>query len=110
MKKEPKVRLLSRETGATTRWEAGELYLFHPSDARCPAEESVWAFSVNTTESHFRCESMTFDLVQFLYWQQMPLSTLYYRKANRAELRDYIYNLAQSECEMVRGSLWGGWW
>ena len=59
-----------------TFFQAGELYLFHRSDMRCPSNNSLWG--------------------QYDKHEQGRLY-LYCRRANRSELRDYVCALFWSE-------------
>lgn len=87
--------LLTPESIADVCFEVGELYLFHPSDPTCPADESLWGMGVSWTGCKLLFESASRDLTHFHYWQQEPLTILYYRKSDRGELRDYCYNMAR---------------
>ncbi|MBQ8493055.1 MAG: hypothetical protein IJ464_02095 [Alistipes sp.] len=71
----------------------GELYLFHPSDIECPAEESLWGIYDRTERNTVHLECSTHDLRNFDKWHPLPNDYHYARLATRSELRDYMYNL-----------------
>lgn len=68
----------------------GEVYLFHPSDSRCPAEGSLWGIFDKKIGSEIYLESSTLDLSGFRYWHRLPDKYRYCRLSTRDELRDYI--------------------
>ena len=76
----------------------GELYLFHPCDELCPAEDSLWGVPGESPDGEIYLESSSFDLETFRIWHRLPAGYAYHRLATRAELRDYFYNLSWFEC------------
>lgn len=79
------------------RFSVGELYLFHETDPRCPQQSSLWGIFDRTDSRGLRLESATKDLLRFEHPCRLPAAYRYCRRATRAELRDYIYNLACEE-------------
>lgn len=75
----------------------GDLYLFHHSDPKCPAEESLWGMYDKQCGEVIHLESSSLDLHLFHLWHTLPPYYHYVRLATRAELRDYMFNLALSE-------------
>lgn len=73
--------------------ESDELYLFHPSDALCPAESSLWGFYDRSEDGVTYLEHSTTDQRHFQLWRKLPDHYRYCRLATRSELRDYMYNL-----------------
>lgn len=82
-------------------FEIGELYLFHRTKAGCPSEESLWGVFDRIEAGHIRLESSSSDLRGFRLWHRLPADYRYARRASRAELRDYAFNLACSPCFMA---------
>ncbi len=76
----------------------GELYLYHPSDPRCPASGSLWGVYDRTTSGAVRLETSSRDLCGFRFWHPLPAACRYARLATRSELRDYTAALAFYEC------------
>lgn len=75
----------------------GELYLFHRSDAGCPAEGSLWGVYDKRVKGRVYLESGTEDMVRFCKWIRLPDGYRYCRLSTRAELRDYISRLLWAE-------------
>ena len=83
---------------AETEFEEGEVYLFHPSDAECPAESSLWGIFGNRSRTQVFLESSAAaDLEHFVLSGLLPIDYRYCRLASRAEMRDYVYALACCE-------------
>ena len=79
-------------------FEAGEVYLFHQSDAACPAESSLWGIVAGRCKSRIQLESSCdAELHDFVLYGLLPSEYRYYRLATRAELHDYVYALALCE-------------
>lgn len=76
----------------------GELYLFHPSDAACPPDGSLWGLVDRSEDGTVLLESSSLDLCSFRLHHPLPHDYRHHRAATRAELRDYIWNLAWAEC------------
>lgn len=77
---------------------AGELYLFHHADPSCPACGSLWGIVSEHKGGIIFLESSSRDLLRFRLWHVLPAGFRYCRRAGRAELRDYVFNLACFEC------------
>ena len=58
----------------------GDLYLFHPTDPRCPSASSLWCIFDKRENSRIYAESASRDLLTFRLW--IPLPT-HYRYARR---------------------------
>lgn len=82
---------------------SGALYLFHRSDRRCPAVNSLYGIIDKTSDGIIYLESSSQDLRYFRLWHRLPRHYRYYRPASRSELRDYIFNLAYYECASIQG-------
>lgn len=80
-----------------TFFQAGELYLFHRSDMRCPSNNSLWGQYDKHEQGRLYLESSCLDLRTFRKWHILPSVYRYCRKANRSELRDYVCALFWSE-------------
>lgn len=76
---------------------AGELYLFHPADPACPAEESLWGVFDKTENDTIFLESSSHDLKYFRVWHPLADEYRFARLASRDELRDYTMKLARYE-------------
>lgn len=84
-------------------FEAGEVYLFHPTDAACPAESSLWGIVAERSKSRIYLESScSADLHNFVLYGPLPCDYRYCRLATRAELHDYVYALALCERRLHR--------
>lgn len=81
----------------TKKFIIGELYLFHPKMKHCPAHESLWGIYNSIADGKIALESYSLDLEHFAKWCCLPTKYKYSRRATRAELRDYMYNLGQTE-------------
>ena len=79
---------------------AGELYLFHPADPACPAEESLWGVFDKTENDTIFLESSSRDLKYFRVWHPLADEYRFARLASRDELRDYAMKLARYEYGM----------
>ncbi|MFR9547128.1 MAG: hypothetical protein SNJ29_16360 [Rikenellaceae bacterium] len=77
----------------------GDLYLFHRSDPKCPAEESLWGMYDKQCGEVIHLESSSSDLHYFRSWHILSPCYHYVRLATRAELRDYMFNLAWYESD-----------
>lgn len=75
----------------------GEVYLFHRSDAGCPAEGSLWGVYDKRVKGRVYLESGTEDMACFRKWIGLPDGYRYCRLSTRAELRDYISNSLRFE-------------
>ena len=82
-----------RKLTANTLFRIGDLYLFHPTNPRCPAKTSLWGFHNKTSKGIVYLEHSTEDLCHFRLRHRLPQCYRYYRLATRDELRDYMYNL-----------------
>ena len=71
----------------------GELYLFHPSNLHCPAEDSLWGLYDKTEDGVIYLEHCTLDLRNFRLMYKLPIHYEFCRLATRDELRDYMYSL-----------------
>lgn len=81
-----------------TFFQAGELYLFHRSDIRCPSSDSMWGQYDKRSQGRLFLESSSKDdLRTFRKWHVLPSDYRYCRRANRNELRNYVYALSWSE-------------
>lgn len=80
-----------------TFFQAGELYLFHRSNIRCPSRNSLWGQYDKHEQDRLYLESSSLDLRTFRKWHVLPSEYRYCRKANRSELRDYFFALSWSE-------------
>lgn len=84
---------------------SGALYLFHRSDRRCPAVNSLYGIIDKMSDGIIYLESSSRDLRYFRLWHRLPKHYRYHRRASRSELRDYIFNLACYECASIQGSM-----
>lgn len=84
---------------------SGTLYLFHRSDRRCPASNSLFGIIDKTSDGIIYLESSSRDLLRFRLWHRLPKHYRYYRLASRSELRDYIFNLAYYECTAIQSGM-----
>ncbi len=78
--------------------ETGELYLFHTSDATCPAATSLWGVIDREHNGLIYLESSSRNLRDFRLWHPLPHGYRHHRLASRSELRDYI--TAQTRFEL----------
>ncbi len=75
-------------------FEVGDLYLFHPSDPRCPSESSLWGLFDRCEGERILLESSSEGtLSEFKAWHPLPEEYRYCRPATRPELRDYMWAL-----------------
>lgn len=72
------------------RLDPEEVYLFHPSDPRCPAATSLWGQFDRRTDRGIVLETATTDLVHFRLRLLLPTEYRYCRLSSRTELRDYV--------------------
>ena len=81
----------------TLNFHIGDLYLFHPTNPRCPSVSSLWCIFDKRQDNRIYAESASRDLLTFRLW--LPISThyRYARRATRSELRDYMFNLSWFE-------------
>lgn len=85
------------------RFEKGELYLFHPTDASCPPDTSLWGCVLESDKSHILLEtSCDAELRHFVLNGLLPCDYRFCRLSTRDELRDYAFALAL--CERYRFS------
>lgn len=84
---------------------SGTLYLFHRSDRRCPAADSLFGLIDKTSMGIIYLESSSRDLRRFRFWHRLPKHYRYHRLASRSELRDYIFNLAYYECAAIQSGI-----
>lgn len=75
------------------RYLCGDLYLFHPYNKHCPSKNSLWGIYDRTENGKIYLESSTLDNKIFRIWHPLPSKYCYSRRATRAELRDYMYNM-----------------
>lgn len=78
-------------------FQSGEVYLFHTTKPHCPAISSLWGVVSSAENGTILLESGTLDLLTFTHWQPLDPRYRYWRRASRAELRDYISNLIYHE-------------
>lgn len=83
-------------TVARLNFRAGEVYLFHRSDSRCPESSSLWG-QYKHYGGRFYLESSSGDLRRFVKWHILPPRYRYCRRASRSEFRDYLFALSWSE-------------
>ena len=81
----------------TLRLHIGDLYLFHPTNPRCPSTSSLWCIFDKRQNNRIYAESASRDLLTFRLWIALPTHYRYARRATRSELRDYIFNLSWFE-------------
>lgn len=79
------------------RFRAGELYLFHPNNPRCPAKTSLWGFYDKRINGIIYLEHSSHSLRKFRLYHPLSPRYRYYRLATRCELRDYMYNIGYSD-------------
>jgi len=84
------------------RFRIGELYVFNATDCTCPADGSLFGIFDKETSDGIYLESSSRDLIHFCLRHRLPNDYRYCRLASRAELRDYIFNLAYYECGQAR--------
>ncbi len=89
------------QTTAHRKLLSGALYLFHHSDRRCPAVNSLYGLIDKTSDGIIYLESSSRDLRRFRLWHRLPKHYRYHRRTSRSELRDYIFNLAYYECGIL---------
>jgi hypothetical protein len=77
----------------TSKFQIGELYLFHPENKRCPPQTSLWGIYDKTENGVIHLELHSFDLKHFRSRFSLPKHYLFHRLATRSELRDFMYNL-----------------
>lgn len=82
---------------------SGALYLFHRSDRRCPAVDSLFGLIDKTSMGIIYLESSSRDLRRFRLWHRLPKHYRYHRLASRSEFGDYMFNLAYYECRCHTG-------
>lgn len=75
----------------------GELYLFHPTDRKCPTMTILFGIFDKIADGILYLESSSCDLIHFRLWHRLPDDYCCCRLASRRELRDYIFNLASFE-------------
>lgn len=77
-----------------TNFRFGDIYLFHPTDARCNSATSLWGVYDRTNpDGRIRLETATHDLCHFSRPTLLPGGYRFCRRATRAELRDFYFNL-----------------
>lgn len=81
------------------RLKEGELYLFHESNPRCPADSSLWGIYEAGEGPHLRLASCTEDMVHFRMDRLLPKDYCYRRRATRGELWDYACGLTAWDYE-----------
>ena len=79
------------------RFHVGELYLFHPNNPHCPSQSSLWGFYDKSKGGIIYLEHSSRNLCNFRLWHPLSRHYRYCRKATRAELRDYMYNMGYSD-------------
>ena len=94
-----------RPAVAGLNFRAGEVYLFHRSDSRCPGSSSLWGQYDKQYRGRLYLESSSHNLRTFRHWHILPEEYRYCRRASRHELRDYISGLIYNECQ-TRLSTW----
>lgn len=76
------------------RFQRGDVYLFHPTDAFCNPDTSLWGvFGKLSPDGSIRLETASHDLRHFLIGMPLPKGYMHCRQATRNELRDYYFNL-----------------
>lgn len=78
----------------SSHFVSGELYLFHRSEPTCPTQGGLYGIFDKTVRGGVYLESSSEDLQHFRLWHRLPSGYRYSRLANRAELRDFIFNLS----------------
>ena len=84
---------------SATRFEPGELYIFHTSNPQCPQNESLWGVFDKCDHGKIILESGSCNHRDFMLWSPLPDEYQFCRLATRSELRDYTYNIATHELE-----------
>lgn len=79
------------------KFTIGELYLFHRHNPHCPPSGSLWGIYAKTEEGTIHLESSSRGLRHYRIGHSISSDYRYCRRATRAELRDYMYNLAAWE-------------
>lgn len=87
----------SREKIEDYPFEAGEVYLFHGSDRRCPGEGSLWGIFDRRDSEGIHLESMSRDCLTFHFWRMLPPYYRYFRRASRAEERYFMFEQMRFE-------------
>ena len=91
-----------RKLTPATQFRIGELYLFHPTNPRCPSSSSLWGFYDKRIKEVIYLEHSSHNLRNFRLWHPLPTRYCYYRLATRDELRDYMYNMGYADGEKTR--------
>ncbi len=84
---------MKRRTIDNALFHIGELYLFHHDNPKCPSSTSLWGMFDKALNNHIYLEHSTVDLSHFQLYHILPQQYIFYRRATRSELRDYMYNL-----------------
>lgn len=79
------------------RFHSGEVYLFNRYDRRCPSKSSLWGIFDKQINADIYLESSSGDLRKFELWHKLSADYKYCRLATRAEVRDFMYDLAWYE-------------
>ena len=79
------------------RFRAGDVYLFHRYDRRCPSRKSLWGIFDKQIDTSIYLESSSKDLRKFELWHKLSADYKFCRLATRAELRDFMFALALYE-------------
>ncbi len=80
----------------------GEVYLFHESDPRCPAEGSLWGRVARVTGSKIYLEAWTRDHVRMEHWQYLPADCRFCRLSSREELAVFSAEEMYVDCMLHR--------
>ena len=76
------------------KFAPGELYVFHRMDGSSPVDGDLFGIFDREEAGGIYLESSSWDFRRFRLWHKLPSDYLYLRPANRAELQDYMFNLA----------------
>ena len=85
------------------KFRVSELYLFHPNNPHCPSQSSLWGFYDRSKGGIIYLEHSSRNLCNFRLWHPLSRHYRYCRKATRAELRDYMYNMGYSDSNKKQG-------
>ena len=91
-----------RRTIFNINFREGELYLFHADNPLCPSSCSLWGIFNKRVNRSIYLESSTDDLRMYSIWHILPKCYLYCRRATRAELKEYMYNMGYGDAGLLR--------
>lgn len=84
----------------------GDVYLFHKTDPRCPANSSLWGMFDKSVDGAVFLESCSSDHEKFDTWCMLPEDYRYCRLTTRTELRQYILNQTWYESRRILKAEW----